>query len=138
MRWSAVRRHLSTPERIGLFGAGVLLAGAVWPTVIEATGIGLPCPLRALTGVPCPGCGLTTGAVALAHGQIGAALAANPVILGIGALAVSTVVLLSLRAFGIVPPPVPWSARRRRRAGWGVALLALASWVFQLNRLGLG
>lgn len=137
MRRLGVRRDLSTPERIGVLGVGVLLAGAVWPAVVGATGLGLPCPLRTLTGVPCPGCGLTTGAVALSHGQIGAALAANPVILGLGVTAVLAVALLSLRAFGIVPPPAPWSARQRRRMGWAIALLALASWVFQLLRLGV-
>jgi len=132
-----VRRELSTPERIGVFGVGVLLAGAVWPTFVGATGLGLPCPLRTLTGVPCPGCGLTTGAVALSHGQFGDALAANPVILGVGVMAVLAVVLVPLRALGIVPLPRPWSAHQRRRMGWGIALLAAASWVFQLFRLGV-
>lgn len=113
------------------------MAGAVWPTVVGATGLGLPCPLRTLTGVPCPGCGLTTGAVALSHGDFGAAFAANPVILGVGATAVLAMALLPLRAFGALPPPAPWPARWRRHTGWGIALLALASWVFQLLRLGL-
>lgn len=137
MRRVGVRRDLSTPERIGVLGIGVLLAGAVWPTVVGATGLGLPCPLRTLTGVPCPGCGLTTGAVALSHGQFGAAFAANPVILGLAGLAVLVVPLLLLRAVGALPPPAPWSPRTRRRTGWGVGLLAAASWLFQLHRLGV-
>jgi hypothetical protein len=133
-----VRRDLSVPERIGLFGLGVAGAAAVWPGVTGATGLSLPCPLRWLTGVPCPGCGLTTAAVALVRGDVAGAAAANPAIFGLAALSIAVVPLLALRAVGALPPPTWWSARARRRVGWMVALLALASWVFQLNRLGVG
>jgi hypothetical protein len=132
-----VRRNLSVPERLGVLGIGVLSAATVWPAVTGATGVAAPCPLRWLTGVPCPGCGLTTGAVALVRGDVGGAFAANPVILGLAATAVLAVVLLAARATGALPPPVAWSDRWRRRTGWAAALLALASWAFQLNRLGV-
>ncbi len=36
------------------------------------------CPFRAITGIPCPTCGTTHAALALMHGRLGAALAANP------------------------------------------------------------
>ena len=36
------------------------------------------CPFRALTGIPCPTCGTTHAAVALLRGDVGGALAANP------------------------------------------------------------
>jgi len=35
------------------------------------------CSLRAVTGFPCPGCGLTRAFAALAHGDVGAAFALN-------------------------------------------------------------
>ncbi|MCK9996871.1 MAG: DUF2752 domain-containing protein [Candidatus Krumholzibacteria bacterium] len=38
------------------------------------------CPLRDMTGVPCPTCGGTHAAVALAHGRWADAFAANPLI----------------------------------------------------------
>ncbi len=126
------------PERLGLFGVGVALAAAVWPSFTEITGLAAPCPLRWLTGVPCPSCGLTTAAVALIRGDLVGAVSANPAILGVALFAIAVGPILVLRAIGVLPAPVAWSARARRRTGWVMALLAAASWVFQLHRLGTG
>jgi hypothetical protein len=113
-------------------------AAAVWPVFTDHTGASLPCPLRTLVGVPCPACGLTTAAVALVRGEVGAAFAANPLIFGLAALAVAAVPLVALRAAGVLESPRPWPSAWRRRAGWLLGLLAVASWLFQLHRLGLG
>jgi hypothetical protein len=133
-----VRRQYSVFERIGLLGVAIAGAAVVWPPISGATGFMVPCLLRWSTGVPCPGCGLTTASVALVRGDIAGSFAANPAILGVTALAVVMLPLLGLRAIGVAPAPVPWSARARSRMGWTMALLAVASWVFQLNRLGIG
>jgi len=46
---------------------------------------GLPaCGFRGLTGIPCPTCGSTHAALDVLHGQLGAALAANPVVTLLG------------------------------------------------------
>ena len=135
---SFVLRTFSVPERLGGFG---LLAGAAalaWPEFTDSTGLGLPCPLRTLTGVPCPACGLTTAAVALVRGEFAAAWAASPLIFGLALLAVAAVPLVVLRATGVLTDPRPWSPARRQRTGWLAGLLAVASWLFQLHRLGLG
>jgi hypothetical protein len=126
------------PERIGGFGVLAGAAAAVWPVFTGRTGVALPCPLRTLTGVPCPACGLTTAAVALVRGETGAAFGANPLIFGLAALAVAVGPLVALRAVGVLRNPDPWSATRRRRMGWLTGLLAVASWLFQLHRLGVG
>jgi hypothetical protein len=128
---------LSVPERVGGFGLLVGVGAALWPVFTEHTGAGLPCPLRTLTGIPCPVCGMTTAAVALVRGQVGAAFSANPMIFGLAALAVVAGPLVVLRATGVLKPPEPWPAARRRWAERLIWPLAFASWLIQLHRLGI-
>ncbi|GGN82675.1 hypothetical protein GCM10010112_60310 [Actinoplanes lobatus] len=129
-------REFSVPERLGGFGVLVAVGAAVWPTVTARTGLGLPCLLRTLTGVPCPGCGMTTAAVALVRGQVETAFQANPLIFGLAAFTAVAGPLVALRAAGVLQPPRSWSSARRRQVGWLAGLTALASWIFQLHRLG--
>ncbi len=54
----------------------VLVASALpWPEALEHWNV---CSFRSLTGLPCPGCGLTRGFRALAHGDFAAAWQHNP------------------------------------------------------------
>lgn len=91
----------------GFFGYGVALS-ALYAT----TGIGLPCPFRAVTGWQCPLCGGTRLGRALLEGDIAAAFVDNPLIL-VG-LAVLTVlgVLWTVEAAGgpAVRLPRAWAA----------------------------
>ena len=70
----------STIERI-LAGAGILAvgAGAFVVSYFNPTTAGFfpVCPLYALTGIHCPGCGLTRGFHALFHGDVLTALHYN-------------------------------------------------------------
>jgi hypothetical protein len=125
------------PEHITMFGACTAPVGAVYPFLTAHTGgQGLPCPLRTLTGVPCPFCGMTTATVAIAHGNWAAAAAANPAAYLVAALAIGTAPVLIARATGHASTPQPWSAAARRRVGWVVAGLVGLSWLFQLRRYG--
>jgi hypothetical protein len=125
------------PERLSLFAAGAAAVGAVYPTLMAHTGgHGLPCPLRTLTGVPCPFCGMTTATVALTHGEWRAAAVTSPLVYLVAALLVITAPVLVARAAGWAPPPRPASPARRRRTGWAVAFLAGLSWLYQLHRFG--
>jgi hypothetical protein len=139
-RWPArarvARRPFSVPEQLGLLGLGAAAAAFVCSPLSRATGLGLPCPLRTLTGIPCPTCGMTTAATRLAAGDLHAALLANPFVLVLAGLTVFMAVLLPLRQLGLVGPPAQWSEARRRQAYWATGLLAAASWVFQLHRFG--
>ena len=126
------------PEHIALFGACAAPVGAVYPFLMAHTGgQGLPCPLRTLTGVPCPFCGMTTATVAITHGNWTAAAAASPLAYLVAALIVGTVpAIRAARAVGQIPTPRPWSVAARRRVGRVMAGLIALSWVFQLRRYG--
>jgi hypothetical protein len=130
------RVSYTVPERLALLGLGVAAAAAVYPALHRTTGLGLPCLLRTLTGVPCPGCGLTTAAVDLVAGDAAGAAAANPGIFVVAAITVIGLPMLAGRALGLLAVPAPWSAPARRRTGRLVGLLALASWAWQLHRFG--
>lgn len=94
----ALRESFADTTRIDLkavrtFGAGMLAVAAVRP--ILPVEVVPPCPLRTLTGVPCPLCGMTRGVTAAVHGQIGHALFLNPG--SVAAVIVAIVLLFSWR-----------------------------------------
>jgi hypothetical protein len=99
-----------------MLGAGLVLTRL-------PTGAGLPCPLRSLTGVPCPFCGMQTSVKATVTGHLGEAVAANPA--GVVAVVVAVVLLATRPATIRLPPPAL------------VALAVAAMWVFELARFGI-
>ena len=62
-------------------GAALLAAGLAYALWVRFTGLALPCPIRAVTGLLCPGCGVTRMCLALLRGDWGAAWDANPALL---------------------------------------------------------
>jgi hypothetical protein len=102
-------------------GAAMLGVAAVRP-LLGNPGIG--CPLRSLTGVPCPLCGMTRGVTDMVHGDVGKALLMNP---GSVLLVVAVVVML-----------VAWRRQRLRIAPWTVYAAIAALWGFQLFKLFTG
>jgi hypothetical protein len=118
MATAAVLQLDATDTRVA---AGVMLAaGAVLP--LAGDGAGVTCPLRALAGVPCPLCGMTTSVVATMHLHLGEALAANPVgvLAVVAALAALTGVALRIRLPALV-----------------VVVVLSAMWLFELHRFSL-
>lgn len=61
--------------------AALLAAGLGYALWVRLTGLAIPCPFRALTGLLCPGCGVTRLCLALLRGDWAAAWQANPVLL---------------------------------------------------------
>ncbi len=56
-----------------------LLVAAVCASVLLAyTALGLPCPVQALLGIPCPGCGMTRAWLAALRLDFSAAFAYHP------------------------------------------------------------
>lgn len=85
---------------------------------------GVPCPLRSLTGIPCPFCGMTRGVTAAVRGDVFDAVVLNP---GSVLLVLAAVTLL-----------VWWRVRRLSVPVWlPVAAVALL-WMFELFKLGVG
>lgn len=88
-------------------GAGAIVFGS-WIALARGLPPGgtlVPCPVRALTGVPCPGCGMTRALLALGRGDVGEALALHPLSPLIAAEAMLAWILWGLVVFGWMPPP---------------------------------
>ena len=102
--------------------AGLLLAAAAAHTLLPGH-VGLSCPLRSATGIPCPLCGMTTSAAATLRLHLVAASRANP--LGIVAVLAALVVVV-LRPRGTFALPM-----------WVVVLVLLSSWLFELVRFSI-
>jgi hypothetical protein len=88
------------------------------------------CPARALLGLPCPTCGMTHAFVALAHGQLAAAIRASPAgaLLAAGAWGLVLLDLVRLAA-GWPLPEVPPRAARVAIAAGVVALVLNWAWL---------
>src|SRR5205823_2904171 len=98
--------------------SGALMLGLAFALPVLPGHPGISCPLRRLTGIPCPLCGMTTSVEATVHGHLGRAFAANPA--GIAAV-VAAVALLVLRPAAIrLPAALP-------------ALVLGALWLFELH-----
>ncbi|MEU6034424.1 DUF2752 domain-containing protein [Actinomadura sp. NPDC047616] len=103
----------------------VAAVGVAW--IHRVNDPGVLCPLRALTGIPCPLCGGTTVFIELGSGRPVAALLANPVALtGAAGLALAPLGL-GRRWWALAPSTRTWVL--------GIALVGSELW--QLARFGL-
>ena len=102
--------------------AGLLLVGGAARAMLPAAP-GLSCPLRAVTGIPCPLCGMTTSVTATVRLDLATAVAASPA--GVAAVVVAVAVLLQRRRPAASVP------------AWLLPMVLLAMWVFQLQRFGV-
>ena len=65
-----------------LFGALILFAvGTLYTVIVKTTGLSVPCPIRRVTGLLCPGCGVSWMCLALMRLDFSGAFRANPVLL---------------------------------------------------------
>jgi hypothetical protein len=106
----------------GLRAAGAAMIGLGVGLQLLPHNPGVPCPMRTITGVPCPACGMTTAVKAAVRGHMGASLAANP----FGVVAIACAVLLLLRPH--------WHTIRLPISI--VIAAGLTSWIWELRRFG--
>jgi Protein of unknown function (DUF2752) len=104
-----------------LIGAAVVGSALVAPLA----GVqGPACPLRSLTGVPCPFCGMTRGVTSVVHGDVGHALALNP---GSVLLVVGLCLLL-----------VWWRRPHVTFPAWAAVTVVAMLWAFELGKYATG
>ena len=116
-------RAKTTVELHDLRVAGTLVLAAAAAAPLPPGPDGLPCPLRSLTAIPCPLCGMTTSVTAALHLDLAQALAASPA----GVLAVLVAIaLLMFRGRRQVTVPV-----------WLLPAGLLLMWIWQLVRFGV-
>jgi hypothetical protein len=115
------------PLGVVLRTGGMATAAVMAALVHRVHDPGILCPVRALTGVPCPLCGGTTVFMELGAAHPAKALAANPVVLA-GAVGLAMAPLGSGRRW--------WAMGPRTRA-WIIGIVVALSWVWQLARFGL-
>ena len=77
-------------------GAVILTAGCAYYVWLSLTGLGIPCVFHLVTGLKCPGCGVTRMLISLLRLDLSAAFSYNAVLLCLLPL------LLSLGLFSLI------------------------------------
>lgn len=67
-------------KRLALVSAVVTVLGVLYALFMKLTGFGIPCVFRLVTGLKCPGCGVSRMCLALLELDFKAAFAANPAV----------------------------------------------------------
>lgn len=123
-----MKEPLVTWRRTGRFGhaevfAAVFAVSFVVARFVPVLSLGYVCPLKGMAGVPCATCGMTRAFVALAHGDVAAAVAASPLGAALAAAAWTYAAADLLRA--AMGWPFPQPALRVWRAATAAGILAL-------------
>jgi Protein of unknown function (DUF2752) len=123
----SVRETLSDDTSVDLtqlrwIGAAMLGVAAVRPLVpFEFVP---PCPLRTLTGVPCPLCGMTRGVTAAVHLELGKAVFLNP-----GSIVAVVLAILII---------VAWRTKRVKVPVWVFFVVLGLMWSWELFKYATG
>jgi Protein of unknown function (DUF2752) len=110
---------LRTLRGVGAAMLGVAVARPMLPFEVVP-----PCPLRTLTGIPCPLCGMTRGVTAAVHAEFGRALFLNPASI---VAVVATVLLL-----------IAWRTKRVTIPVWVIVVVLALMWSWQLFKYATG
>jgi hypothetical protein len=100
-----------------VIAAGLVGAAAVWPLMPHTPDV---CPLRSLTGIPCPLCGMTRACSAAVHGHLATSLGFNPA--GVLVVAAALVAIVRPQLLTRIHIPV-----------WTVAIAFGALWIWNIG-----
>ena len=116
---------------------GLASAAAIPPSLLQVGPV--LCPFRFLTGLPCPGCGMTRSVVALLHGDLAASLFYHPLGVAVvaGAAIVATLTLISvlsprLSARAVPPVWIRTDALARGPLPWVGVAAFITVWLVRL------
>ncbi|MCB9840600.1 MAG: DUF2752 domain-containing protein [Phycisphaeraceae bacterium] len=115
----------------GLWTLLVMLAAWWLPAAARGESRGTPCILRATTGVPCPTCGGTRAVTALVGGDVGGAIAWNPMVIG------GLVLLVAWLALRVALLRRVVVVRRRWLVAVTLVAVVVANWVYVLATQGV-
>lgn len=105
---------------LGALALAVVALGRLYPGSPGLQALLWPCPLKAMTGLPCPTCGITRVAVLLAQGEVLEALLLAPLpalgLLGALVLGAWGALAAALRRPGPMAATARW--RANPRVGW--------------------
>jgi hypothetical protein len=135
LRLTFIRGQSAFPiPRAALLAGALLLALGIVAAALPGIENGpVVCPFRAVTGLPCPTCGLTRVAHSLMRGNLGSALAINPfdTLFFLVAMPLFAGLWVANLTGGFVVR-ISMSGAERRVA-WGLLLAAaLANWAYVL------
>jgi len=122
--------ELRARRELSLLWASAALAVLVVSPLGPVLAGALPmCPLKSIAGLPCPGCGTTRAALALARFDLPAALAVNPL---------ATVAWIGFIGGGFLAGAVALAGRPLREPSWkwslparlGIVAVVAANWLY--------
>jgi len=105
-------------REVRIASGGMVAIAAAWPVLPFHPSVA--CPFRAITGIPCPFCGLTRAVVAAVHGHVATSLAFNP----------AGIVVLVLAAVAILRPAL---LTRVRTPVWALLTIVGALWLWNIG-----
>jgi hypothetical protein len=121
--------------------AAILGGAALLPPTWASAGPPL-CPFRLVTGLPCPGCGLTRSLVSLMHGDLSAAVLFHPLGPVVAAILLALVLGAVWRTWraarwravgsGALTAPPPAEKRSLGGLAWLGMAAALVVWLLRL------
>ena len=111
--------------------SGLMTLSLAWTFPLWSPAWGAFCPLRELTGIPCPTCFGTRALLAASHGEVWRALRLNPLV-GTAGLGLFVLVPWTAGTAVFRGPRPALSQTTIRKLAWSGAGLVAANWAYLL------